>query len=172
MTMSFSEINELIESGQAVPALNGFLRFAVALSIGIRTGKMQELPGTKETIIAAVALQKLMDTTDGRKLLGIRASNKVYNEKEFGLKSAPFEIARRMGCGEITRQQALDNLSDFYHSADTYPTRQTLNRILDGLTEDAGNLRANLELMLITAGWDGTTENLEQVFKSITQDRK
>lgn len=122
--MTFSEIDELIDSGGALPALNEFIRFATVLSVGIRTGQMQEMPGTQATIIAAVALQKLMHTTDGRKLLGIRASNKVYNEKELSFQSPQYEIARRLGCGEITREQALIELSAVYAKAQTYPDKK------------------------------------------------
>lgn len=172
MALDFNEIEELIDSGKALPALNEFIQFAVMLSIGVRTGRMKELPGTQATIVAAVALQKLMDTTDGRKLLGIRASNKVYNEKECGLKSPQLEIARRMGCSEITREQALEELSNHYHTADTYPSRQTLNRILNDLADEASNLRENLEVMLRAAGWDGQESNLSKTLLDIRQVKK
>ncbi|MBU1980424.1 MAG: hypothetical protein KJ958_14780 [Gammaproteobacteria bacterium] len=167
MIENFAEIQKMIEEGKSLPHLNEFLKFATLLSIGIRTGQMEELPGTRETIIAAVALQQLMDTKDGRKLLGIRASNKVYNEKEVGLNSPQLEIARRMGCGEITREQALSELSNTYAAAQTYPDKKTLARILDGLVDEANKLRNNLELMLRTAGWDGAEENLSKTLADL-----
>lgn len=174
MALTFEEIEDLINSGKALPAINEFIQFAVTLSIGIRTGQMEELPGTQATIIAAVALQKLMDTPDGRKLLGIRASNKikVHNEEEFALNSPQLEIARRLGCGEITRKQAFDELSDLYYKADTYPSRQTINRVLDDLMAKSTSLRANLEAMLIAAGWDGDESNLSKVLMDIRQAGK
>lgn len=171
MTLNFSDIEKLIESGNALPELNKFLEFATVLSVGIRTGQMQALPGTRETIIAAVVLQKLIHTKDGRKLLGIRASNKIYNEKEVGLKSPRLEIARRLGCGEITRAQALLDLEETYNNANTYPSRQTLARILDDLLDEAANLRAGLEVILTAAGYDGTEESAAQALKSIIQDK-
>lgn len=161
MALTFPEIEELIDSGMALPALNEFIQFAVTLTIGIRTGQMEELPGTQATIIAAMALQKLMDTTDGRKLLGIKASNKVYNEKDYGIKSPQLEIARRLGCGEINRKQALEELRDLFQKAQIYPSRPTLTRILTDLEEEANNLRGNLEVMLRAAGWDSDEGNLE-----------
>lgn len=172
MALTFPEIEELIESGKALPALSEFLQFATLLSIGIRTGQMQELPGTQATIIAAVALQKLMDTTDGRKLLGIRASNKLYNEKELSFQSPQYEIVRRMGCGEITRDQALSELSDAYGAAQIYPDKKTLARILDSLENEANNLRENLELMLRAAGWDGSEDNLSKTLLDTRKGKK
>ncbi|MFA6901451.1 MAG: hypothetical protein WC236_00040 [Gallionellaceae bacterium] len=169
MAQTFPEIEELIDSGMALPAINEFIQFAITLSIGIRTGQMEELPGTQATIIAAVALQKLMDTTDGRKTLGIKASNKVYNEKEFGLESPQLEIARRMGCGEITRKQALSELTDHYYKTDQYPSRQTITRILNSLEEEANSFRGKLEVMLRAAGWDGGEGNLESNLSEILE---
>lgn len=174
MSLTFPEIEELIDSGEAVPAINEFIQFAVMLSIGIRTGRMEELPGTQATIIAAVALQKLMGTTDGRKILGIKASNKVYNEEEFSLQSPALEIARRMGCGEISHKEALSDLADIYHSAQIYPTKPTLERILTSLEDKALNLRDNLEFMLRAAGWDGSDEGLSKTLLEIrkAKDRR
>lgn len=172
MIPTFTEIEDLIDSGGALPALDEFIKFATMLSIGIRTGQMQELPGTKATIIAAVALQKLMHTTDGRKLLGIRASNKVYNEKELSLQSPQFDIVRRLGCGEITREQALSELSNVYADAQTYPDKKTLDRILSSVESDANNLRSNLEFMLQAAGWDGTKDNLSKTLMDIRGAKK
>ena len=168
MTLNFTEIEQQIDSGAALPAINEFLKFAVTLYIGIRTGQMEELPGTQATIIAAVALQKMMGTADGRKVLGIKASNKVYNEKELELDSPQLEIARRMGCGEITRDQALKELEDQYSKADSYPTRPTLSRILNDLETKASSLRENLDVMLRAAGWDGSDGNLPAILADIT----
>ncbi|HAF43728.1 MAG TPA: hypothetical protein DCK83_01955 [Gallionellaceae bacterium] len=172
MALTFDEITQLIDSGKALAAIEEFTQFAVALHIGISTGQMEELPGTQATIVAAVALQKLMGTADGRKVLGIKASNKVFNEQEFGLNSPQLEIARRMGCGEITREQALKELSDHYHKADTYPAPQTLKRILSDLERVAGYIRGNLEFMLKAAGWDGDERNLYKILNDIRQQKK
>jgi hypothetical protein len=170
--LTFSEIEELIDSGKALPSLDEFIKFATMLFIGIRTGQMQELPGTQATIIAAVALQKLMHTTDGRKLLGIRGSNKKYNERKLDFQSPQYEIARRMGCGEITRKQALSELADIYAAKNDYPDQKTLDRILDSLEGEANNLRGNLEFMLRAAGWDGSDDSLTQTLSDILIKKK
>ena len=162
MIDNFLEIEGLIKSGKSLPHLNGFIQFATLLSIGIRTGQMEELPGTKDTIIAAVALQQLMNTKDGRKLLGIKAPNKVYNEAEFAINSPEYEIVRRMGCGEINRNDAMKELSNIFAIAQIYPDRKTLDRILSDLENKAKELRENLECMLRIAGWDGSDTSLSK----------
>lgn len=162
MALTFPQIDELIASGKAVPDLERFILYSVGLSIAIRTGQHQEQKGDHETIVAGMALQRLMQTKDGRRLLGIRASNKVYSAKNYGVRSEHLEIARRLGCGELTRDQALVALSDQLAKAQIFPDPKTLKSLLRDLEEQALTMRQQLEFMMRSAGWDGAPETLEE----------
>lgn len=171
MALSYPEIDALIRSGAAVQILDRFVRASVGLSIAIRTGQVEESEGDHETIVAGMALQRLMNTKDGRRLLGIKASNKVYNAKQYGPKSPHLDIARRLGCGEINREQALSELSDLLAKAQIFPDKKTIATLLQDLEDMALELRTDLEYMLRVAGWDGREQSLRDTFASIMRTK-
>ncbi|MBK7813861.1 MAG: hypothetical protein IPJ52_05860 [Rhodocyclaceae bacterium] len=130
MALNFKEANRLIDSGKALPAINEFLQFAATMNVALRTGQVEEMPGMNATYVAAIALQRLIDTKDGRRLLGIRKGNKVYDVKEYPLNSPRLAIGRRLVCGEITEPGALDLLRAKFAKTDIFPDPKTLKQIL------------------------------------------
>jgi hypothetical protein len=168
MTLGLKEAERLISSGQAMTAINEFLRFAAMMNVAVRTGQMENMPGMDATYIAAVALQRLIDTKDGRRLLGIRKSNKVYNVKDYPLASPRLDIARRLGMGVITQPAALEELRADFAKADIHPDPKTLKQILRDLEDEACNVRIGLEELLRAAGWDGDLGKLPETFTVLT----
>jgi hypothetical protein len=168
MTLSLKEVEQIISSGQALPAINEFLRFASLMNVAVRAGEVENTPGMDATYIAAIVLQRLIDTKDGRRLLGIRKSNKVYNVKDFRLDSPQLDIARRLGMGAITQPAALEELRAALAKADIYPDPKTLKQILRDLEDEACNVRIGLEELLRVAGWDGDLGNLQEVYTAMT----
>lgn len=165
--MSFQEIESLIESGRADDEIAKFIHFATSIYIGLRTGQMDDLPGMRETVVAAVVLQKLANTAEGRKLLGRKASNKVYNAADYPLGSKHLDIGRRFVDGVITHPEALAELRCLMAAADIHPDPKTLKNLLSDLAEQALNLRSDLEAMMRLAGWDGSEEGLKETLASI-----
>lgn len=167
MAMKFSEIESLIESGRAMDELNGFFQFAFSMYTGVHSGEMPEYPGMNETLVAMVVLQKLIHTQEGRRVLGIRAPNEVYNAKDYKLGSPQLEIARSLGIDQISREAALDQLRSLFAEAQIYPDPKTLKSLLADLEKEAINLRENLEFMMRSAGWDGSEDGVKEVFDSL-----
>jgi len=169
---SYPEIDRLIESGQVLPYLQEFIRFSATLSVGVRTGQMANAPGMEATVVAGVVLDKLMNTTDGRRLLGIRATNAVFNAKDEPVNSPKLDIARRMILGEISQPQALIELKNLLSDADIHPDPKTLKKLLRDLEDEAQSLMGQLDYLMRVAGWDGvSTGDLLDTAKSIITGR-
>lgn len=156
---SYPEIERLIESGQALPYLREFIKFSAILSVGVRTGKMEVAPGMEATVVAGVVLDKLMNTTDGRRLLGVRATNAVFNAKDEPPNSPKLDIARRMILGEISQPQALVELKNLLSGADIHPDPKTLKKLLRDLEDEAHSLMEQLDVLMRAAGWDGISKS-------------
>lgn len=167
MALDFKEAIRLVDAGQAAPAINRFIRLATHLSILVRTGQMQDGPGVDETIIAAVALERLKHTKDGRKLLGLKASNKVYNAKDFPLDSPKLDIGRRLISGELTQPEALAELRTLLDAADIHPDPKTLKQLLRDIEDEAHTLREALAHLMRAAGWDGSQASLADTMASL-----
>ncbi|GMU50618.1 MAG: hypothetical protein AMXMBFR31_28440 [Candidatus Desulfobacillus denitrificans] len=168
MALDFKEAIKLVDAGKAGPAVRRFIVFATQLAILARTGQIKDdLPGVDDTIIAAVALERMMNTKDGRKLLGIKASNKVYNAKDYPLDSPKLDIGRRLICGELTQPEALDALRALLAAADIHPDPKTLKQHLRDIEDHAHVIRESLAHLMRVAGWDGSASGLQDTFAAI-----
>lgn len=171
---NYPEIEKLIESGEALPYLQEFIKHSVTLSVGVRSGTIQYVPGMEAAIVAGVVLQKLMDTADGRGLLGIRASNKKkeYNVKGEPVTSPKMDVARRLIQNELTREQALAELRDLFAADDLYPEPSTLKRYLSDVEEEAYSMMRQLDHLMRSTGWDGESQDdLRAALNSIVKGR-
>jgi len=171
MAITFREAIKLVDSGQAAPAVKRFITFASQLAVLVRTGQIKDLPGVAETIVAAVALERLMHTKDGRKLLGLKASNKVYNARDIPLDSPKLDIGRRLIAGELTQPEALAALRALLDAADIHPDPKTLKQYLRDIEDQAHSIQDSLRHMMHLAGWDGTEAGLRAILADITQGK-
>lgn len=171
MALDFKEAIKLVDAGKAGPAVRRFIGFATQLAILVRTGQMKDLPGVDETIVAAVALERMLNTKDGRKLLGIKASNKVYNAKDYPLDSPKLDIGRRLICGELTQPEALDALRALYAAADIHPDPKTLKQHLRDIEDHAHDIQESLAQLMRVAGWDGSASGLPDTLAAILKSK-
>lgn len=172
MALDFKEAIRLVDAGKAAPAINRFIQFATHLAILVRTGQMQDGPGVDETIIAAVALERLKQTKDGRRLLGLKASNKVYDAKKLPFDSPKLDIGRRLISGELTQPAALAELRALFDATDDYPDPKTLKQMLRDIEDHAHTIRESLEHLMRVAGWDGSQAGMPDTMAAIIHGKE
>lgn len=174
MALDFKKAIRLVDAGEAAPAINRFIQFATHLAILVRTGQMQDGPGVDETIVAAVALERLMNTRDGRRLLGLKASNKIaaHNAKKLPLDSPKLDIGRRLISGELTQPEALAELRALFDAEDTYPDPKTLKQLLRDIEDHAHTIRESLEHLMRVAGWDGSQAGMPDTMAAIIHGKE
>lgn len=170
--MTFKKAIKLVDSGQAAPAVKQFIAFAAHLAVLVRTGQMKDGPGVDETIVAAVALERLMHTKDGRKLLGLKASNKVYNARDIPLDSPKLDIGRRLISGELTQPEALIELRALLSAADIHPDPKTLKQYLLDIEDQSHDIQASLRHLMHVAGGEGTAAQLGAALAALIQGKR
>lgn len=116
-----------------------------------------------DALLAALILEMLRETPVGRKLLGLakrKNQHKQYNAKYYLTGSPQAKIADRYVAGELSMEQAIDELVELHPDADS---ETTLPRLLNDLAQDATHRAQRMRLFLAAMNPEGAMTDAESI---------
>jgi hypothetical protein len=138
MALTFLEVKAMIDAGQAEPSIQQFIRFALQKAVEARANDRPTLPEQDNAMVAAMALQKLLETPDGRRALNLsrRPRGKAYDADKL-LDESPWAMALgiSVSLGHIPRTRAREALGNWLAQQDKYPDAKTLESLVDDLAK-------------------------------------
>ncbi len=139
MAMSIIEAIKLVRQGEAAEYID---RFIGIVKYSASTG--QDAPfAFDDALVVAMALTRLAESADGRKLLGLpKRKNTQYKAEDFRPGSSQFRLAVQYRQGKIAQKEAIDALAS---SLDPSPDLRTATRLLDDLAGITKRLQDEIE---------------------------
>lgn len=148
-----------IQKGQAHLGVD---RFINDVKLAQLTGDITTV-NLEDAILAALILERVRETPAGRKLLGLakrKNQHPQYNAKHY-LPGAPeANIADRYVAGELSMEQAIDELVELHPAADS---ETTLPRLLNDLAQDATHRAQRMRLFLDAMNPEGAMMDAESI---------
>ena len=164
MGLTFIEAEKLVDRGEADAYIARFVG-----SVQQATLATEPFPiNLDDALVASIALVKLADTTEGRKLLKKpKRKNTQYKAEQFSLKSPQRMAAMDCVTGKINYPEALTKLEATFDGGHIPDKERTLKRLLDDLINLEEKNCASAAHFLALAGWDGTDKTREAAAKRV-----
>ena len=144
--MNILEVIDIVQRGESEAYLN---RFVGAVKFAAATGQPVPLD-IDDALVAAMALVRLVQTGEGRKLLGLpKRKNTQYKARDYLVGSPQSEIAREYLAGNLDRRDAILKLDNTFVDP---PDERTLGRLLDDLAANWDEDLTAIDIELIAHG--------------------
>lgn len=160
MALSIIEAAKLLERGEAGEYISRFIG-------SVKTAVFSKYPiaiNLDDALVASLALARLVDSAEGRKILKTpKRKNIQYKAEDFGFQSPQRAIAREVIDGKISYNEALDKLATTF--AEGIDRERTGKRLLDDLISSEERNNEFSARALVVAGWDGTEATKEEAVR-------